>query len=117
MLPTNLGKKALSPSRDRVLDTVPLVVDENQVAPFTFYWNGAVRLGMRYDHELYGLMHEVSLYARLDAYQMGCEMLAQGLPVLITASRQRYALWLNLRNPAATQQELKIFEPKACRSS
>lgn len=61
---------------------------------------------MRYGQELYGLIREVRTQARLDAYQLGHELLLQGLPVLMTASRQRYALWINLRNPAVKQVEL-----------
>lgn len=85
-------------SAQSVLDMVPLTIDEKQIAQFKFYFNHSVRTGMEYDLELYGLVSEVLPNARLEAYRMGCELLLQGLPILVTASRSRYALWLKLRH-------------------
>lgn len=85
-------------SSANVLDTVPLTIDENRVTSFKFYFNHAVRTGMRYDRELYALVCEVAPTTRLEAYRLGCDWLRQGLPILITVSRSRYALWLQLRD-------------------
>lgn len=93
-------------SSDRVLDTVPVVVDESQIHPFKVYLCDEIRTGMHYKQELYGLIREVDPWNRLDAYQLGCEMLSQGLPVLMTASRKRYALWVNLRHSSIDHHQL-----------
>jgi hypothetical protein len=94
------------PSSASVLDTVPLTIDENQIIPFKFYFNHAVRTGMRHDRELYALVGEVAPTARLEAYRLGCEWLRQGLPILITVSRSRYALWLDLREATTNLHDL-----------
>lgn len=98
-----MGK--MSPSSDRVLDTVPLVVDESQINQFKVYLCNEIRTGMYYDRELYGLIHELDTRARLDAYQLGYELLLQGLPVLMTVSRKRYALWINLRHSSTNHHQ------------
>lgn len=95
----------MSPSSDRVLDTVPLVVDESQINQFKVYLCNEIRTGMYYDRDLYGLIREIDTQARLDAYRLGCELLVQGLPVLMTVSRQRYALWINLRRASANHHQ------------
>lgn len=89
--------EALLTSAQSVLAMVPLTIDERQVIQFKFYFNQAVRTGMQYDRELYGLVSEMSPHARLEAYRLGCELIRQGLPILVTVSRSRYALWINLR--------------------
>jgi len=93
------------PSSKSVLDMVPLTIDERRINRFKFYFNYAVRTGMQYDRELYGLINEVSQSARLEAYRLGCELLMQGLPILITASKHRYALWLNLHQASANNHD------------
>lgn len=89
------------PVSDLVLNTVPLVVNESQINPFKFYWSQALRPGMQYNQELYGLIQEMGGNARLEAYRLGCDLLVQGLPIMLTASSKRYAIWLNLRQSSA----------------
>ncbi len=89
-----------------VLDSVPLTIDENQTTAFKFYFNQAVRTGMQYNRTLYGLLHESRPTNRLEAYQQACELLRQGLPVLVTVSRSRYALWLKLSHTTGSVQDL-----------
>lgn len=89
-----------------VLDTVPLTIDEGQTVPFKFYFNQAIRTGMQYHGALYGLVQEVAPSDRLEAYHRACELLRQGLPVLVTVSRSRYALWLKLNQATESVQDL-----------
>ena len=88
-------------SPSNLLSNVPLVVDEGQINQFNVYLCDGIRRGMQYRQELYGLVREVAAQDRSKAYQLGCELLSQGLPVLMTASKQRYVLWINLRYASA----------------
>ncbi|HEY9860817.1 MAG TPA: hypothetical protein V6D16_15020 [Candidatus Obscuribacterales bacterium] len=77
---------------------LPIVVNEELVHRFNFYLNASVRQGMRHQDDLYGLVHDFSLNARLSAYQKACELVEQGVPVIVTASALGYAVWVSLRS-------------------
>ncbi|MGI0485725.1 hypothetical protein ACN4EK_09835 [Pantanalinema rosaneae CENA516] len=80
------------------LDTVPLVVREQQVVLFKFYMDQAICEGMTHTNELYRLVKVFPVKERLEAYRFGCELILQGAPVVITVSQERYAVWASLRN-------------------
>ncbi|HEY9615361.1 MAG TPA: hypothetical protein V6C64_00875 [Microcoleaceae cyanobacterium] len=80
------------------LDTVPLVVREQQVALFKFYMAQMICEGMTHNNELYQLIKVFSPKERLEAYRFGCELILQGAPVVITVSQQRYTVWASLRH-------------------
>ena len=77
---------------------LPIVVNEELVHRFNFYLNASVRQGMRHQGDLYGLAHDFSLSARLSAYQRACELVEEGVPVIVTASALGYAVWVSLRS-------------------
>ena len=79
---------------------LPVVLSENVVNLFKFYSDGSIREGMRYNNELYGFARELSGSHRLTAYQIACELAEQGTPVVVTASDDRYAIWICLRADA-----------------
>lgn len=93
-------------SSTSTLDTVPLVVREQQVALFKFYMDQAICEGMTHSNELYRLIKVFSLKERLEAYRFGCELILQGAPVVITVSQKRYTVWASLRN-TSTAAELR----------
>jgi hypothetical protein len=76
-----------------------MLLAEQLVEPFNFYFGGAVRQGIRHGSELYGLTHEFNLRTRSKAYQTACELMNQTTAVIMTASETRYAIWVNLRSP------------------
>ncbi|MEP1080063.1 hypothetical protein NDI52_32375 [Leptolyngbya sp. PL-A3] len=84
------------------LELVPSVVKEQQITLLKFYWVHAVRDGMVYRNELYGLAKEFDGSNRLEAYRFGCELIEQGVPTIISVSKQQYRVWVSLRNPLAT---------------
>lgn len=83
------------------LTTTPPVIAEQQITLFKFYRDQAVQDGMTYGNELYRLARQFSPNHRLDAYRFGCELLEQGIPTIVSASKQRYIVWISLRNPLA----------------
>jgi hypothetical protein len=91
---------AQSPSIDVVL---PVVLNEQQISPFKFYWEQTVREGMMYAAEIYGVAYELGSGHRLHAYQLACELMAQGWSAVVTVSQSRYLVWLSVRSPFFTQ--------------
>ena len=83
---------------------LPVVLSEGVVELFKFYRDGMIREGMRYSSELYGLASQFPAANRLKGYQLACELAESGTPVVVTASEERYVIWLSLRSPAYTQQ-------------
>ncbi|MEP0869554.1 hypothetical protein NDA01_07055 [Trichocoleus desertorum AS-A10] len=77
---------------------LPIVVNEELVHRFNFYLHTSVKQGMRHQDELYALAQEFSQTARLTAYQKACELVEQGVPVVVTASSVGYAVWVSLRS-------------------
>ena len=82
------------------LPMLPIVISEELVHRFNFYLNASVRQGMRHQDELYKLVHDFSLNARLSAYQKACDLMEQGIPAVVTASASGYAVWVSLRSLA-----------------
>lgn len=82
---------------------LPVVLSEHVVNLFKFYMDGSIREGMWYNNELYGLARELSDSHRLKGYQIACELAEQEAPVVVTASDDRYAIWIGLRAPAYRQ--------------
>lgn len=91
-------------SSTSTLETVPLVVREQQVVLFKFYMEQTICEGMTYYSELHRLVKVFSVKERLEAYRFGCELILQGAPVVITVSQQRYAIWVSLRNGSTTAE-------------
>ncbi|MBD2104993.1 hypothetical protein [Leptolyngbya sp. FACHB-261] len=87
-----------SPS-EVTLHSLPAIVREQQLQPFNFYLEGALQKGIRHEGELYGLAHEFSLQSRLQAYHLAYGLAVKGVPVMITISETRYAVWVSLRSP------------------
>lgn len=92
---------ALKTSATTTLETAPYVLTEHQISPFKFYREGAIQDGMTYGNELYRLARCFSLANRLEVYRFGCELIAQGIPTVISVSKQHYSVWVSLRNPVA----------------
>lgn len=89
---------------------LPVVLSENVVNLFKFYMDGSIREGMWYNNELYGLAREFPESHRLKGYQIACELAEQGTPVVITASDDRYAIWIGLRAAAERQSSIASRE-------
>lgn len=77
---------------------LPTVLNEQLISPFNFFLNGEIQQGMRHQDELYGHLDEFDTRSRLQAYQTACRLMEQAVPVLMTASSQRYVIWVNLRS-------------------
>lgn len=80
---------------------VPIVIPETLITPFK-YWHGSVQTGMTYQNELYIQVSNYSLERRLDAYEEGFRLGANGGQVCITVTSAGYTLWQSLRSLSVT---------------
>ncbi len=80
------------------LEVAPYVIPEQQITLFKFYMEQAIQTGMTYGNDLYRLAGEFRIEDRSDAYRFGYALIAHGVPPLISVSKQRYRVWISLRN-------------------
>jgi len=80
------------------------MIPEQQITMFKFYMDQSMQDGVTSGKELYRLARQFVVSDRLEAYRYGCELLEQGIPTLISASKQRYVVWTSLRSPLAVPQ-------------
>jgi hypothetical protein len=78
------------------------MIPEQQITLFKFYMDQSMQDGVTYGKELYRLAKQFVVSDRLEAYRYGCELLEQGIPTLISVSKQRYIVWMSLGSPSAT---------------
>jgi hypothetical protein len=78
---------------------IPTTIQEQGVSLFRFYQTGNLREGMKYEGELYGLVHRFNIVHRLPAYQLAWALTEQGIPFILTTSESRYGIWISLRSP------------------
>ncbi|MBM0744329.1 hypothetical protein JOY44_22400 [Phormidium sp. CLA17] len=86
------------------LESAPRMIPEQQITLFKFYMDQSMQDGVTYGKELYRLAKQFVVSDRLEAYRYGCELLGQGVPTLISVSKQRYIVWTGLRRPLAVPQ-------------
>ncbi|KGF72419.1 hypothetical protein DO97_08500 [Neosynechococcus sphagnicola sy1] len=80
---------------------LPVLVPEDAIHPFKFYFRDTVQLGMRHHYQLYRLTHTFSTSQRFYAYQLACRLERQGeTSVVVTASEEHYRLWVCLWSSA-----------------
>ena len=77
----------------------PLVVKEELVSLFKFFFQQEIYDGMRYRQDLFRLLNTFEVARRERVYNLGHALADRGLRVVITRSRDRYKLWINLRDP------------------
>ncbi len=89
---------SVAPSSPPTLELAPYVIPEKQVSLFKFYMDQTIQDGMAYGNDLYRLVKEFEISDRLKAYRFGYELIGQGISPLISVSKNRYRVWVSLRN-------------------
>jgi hypothetical protein len=84
----------------------PIVISASLVTPFK-YWDGAVKEGILYGHDLYQLVQKFDINQRLKAYDEGCKIGDNNVRVCITVTKFNYTLWQSLR-PLAPPQDSNL---------
>jgi hypothetical protein len=78
---------------------IPTVVQEPARSLFRFVQQGALREGLNFENDVYGLIRQYSLIQRQQAYQVAWALTEQKVAFILTASELRYGLWICLRSP------------------
>ncbi len=97
-----------------------LFIADDLVTPFKFWHNGHLATGMHFRSELWGRVL-VAPYQERQRFFHTIEALgAQGIDAMITASKDSYKGWVNLRSPLANSllsQPVALAKPASPPSS
>jgi hypothetical protein len=78
----------------------PLVINEEQIFTFNFWFNGSIRCGMYHQGELYCRLETFGIQRRPQVYQLACKLARQYATIVLTSSAMTCSLWISLRNPS-----------------
>jgi hypothetical protein len=76
---------------------LPLVIDEEQIFSFKFWFDGTIHQGMYYQNELYCRLQTFQINQRSQVYQLGCKLAAKDILVALTCTETTCSLWGSLR--------------------
>lgn len=80
---------------------LPIILSEQIVLPFKFWFNHSLQEGIHHQDELYCQLTSFPPSDRAKAYHLSCRLAQTGTIVLLTLSSQRCGLWVSLRSPLA----------------
>ncbi len=78
---------------------LPIILQEKPLSPFRFYDADTISEAVTHEGEIYGLVKQLDLFQRLPAYQLSWALSAKNIPLLLTTSSSRIAIWIRLRSP------------------
>jgi hypothetical protein len=81
-----------------LLPVLPIILAEGNYRSFKFWFNEQLQDGLCYRDELFYRLTSVLIPHRTQLYRAACQ-LAQSDPVIVTASRTEYSMWVSLRSP------------------
>lgn len=82
---------------------LPLVIDEQQVFIFKFWFDGKIQDGMHFQNELFCQIGTFGVSERSRVYQAACKLAHQGTLLAITCSDTTCRVWGNLRDETVKQ--------------
>jgi hypothetical protein len=93
---------------------LPQMWPEDAGQGFQFCWGKRIQAGIFHRDQFYGLLQRWQLGAQLQAYQMAWTLAQRDVVCVMTRSADTYAVWINLKTPAAAvllQQSKTILPP------
>lgn len=75
-----------------------LFISDELIVPFKFWCHGQIMAGMHFRNELFGQVLLAPRQDRQRFFQLIEQFNTYASDIVITASRQRYIAWLNLRS-------------------
>lgn len=83
-----------------LLPTMTLTIaPETEASLFHFVFDSRIHQGIRYSDELYGKVLEFGTEDNLQAHHLLFTLLNQQIPLILTVSELRHAVWVSLRSP------------------
>ncbi|MEB3355799.1 MAG: hypothetical protein VKK04_03575 [Synechococcales bacterium] len=77
---------------------LPLLLNELELTPFKFWFDGTVQDGIFYGNELFCRLRSTPLEQRAYLYQYACR-LARRNTVVVSLGSENCNLWISLRSP------------------
>ncbi len=78
---------------------LPLLINEQQIFTFQFWFNGSLRYGMYYRNDLYCKLETFEIAQRPQVYQLGCRLANKNAAIVMTITENTCSLWGSLRAP------------------
>lgn len=78
---------------------LPLVVKENTIFTFKFWFDDQIQEGMNYQQEMFCRLYTLAPQFRAQLYQFGCKLTQNGTVVVISIADKHCSLWVSLRDP------------------
>lgn len=82
-------------------ERLPRLLNESSGQSFQFCLERTLCAGICLGDQFYGLLRRLPNTAQLQAYQFAWMLSQQAVPCIITRSAVDYAIWINLKSPAA----------------
>lgn len=79
---------------------LPLIINEEKIFTFNFWFNRSVHCGMHHEGEFYCRLESFPLQKRPQVYQLGCKLTRQHMAIVISSSATACSLWGSLRDPS-----------------
>jgi hypothetical protein len=77
---------------------LPLVIDEEQIFSFKFWFDGTIHEGMYYRNDLYCKLQTFDIQERPLVYQLGCKLAKKEALIALTFTPTTCSLWGSLRS-------------------
>ena len=78
---------------------LPLVVKEESIFIFKFWFEGSICYGMHYQNELYCRLNTFAIQNRLHVYQLACRLMRDDVTTALSITADTCSLWGSLRSP------------------
>ncbi len=89
---------------------LPLIVNEDDLSTFKFWFNENLQEGMHHRNELFCRLQIFDIRYRSLVYHLGCKLAQQGSVVVLSCGLDTCSLWASLRDPI-TKRTLVEGEP------
>jgi hypothetical protein len=93
---------------------LPLLVDEQQVFTFKFWFGNQIRTGLHFQNELFCRLGTVEVQQRSQLYQQACKLTQNGTVLAITCSSTHCHIWGSLRDETVKQM---LIDPQVFQRS
>jgi hypothetical protein len=83
------------------MEFLPVLLIQDQVSLFKFWFNGNVQEGLRYRNKLFFKSELFQRYQRTEALELGYKISQKNIQTVITFSQLNYILWVDLQSSVA----------------
>jgi hypothetical protein len=89
------------------MEVLPLVINEHQGAVFKFWFEDQLNDGLRLRNGLFRRVQTFDILHRDQAYALAYALGQQSVQTVITCSKTRYIVWVDLKVPFEKREALE----------